>query len=220
MSTLPVKKRALSTLPVKKRPLPDSVPSFGGGAKRPTFAPSSPTVTSAQSKTLHDEIRSSTVALGTLEIYTDGSFYGAKQQAGVGIVIVEPVNPEKNILEIALPYSGPLPLSNQRSELWAIYTALQTVLRSHEKMPFPPCVIVTDSEYAIGCLTKWSPYWIKHGWKTKSGSDVKNKDIIQPILKILKDGLPITFRWVKGHDQNEYNQIADRLAKEGAERYS
>ena len=80
--------------------------------------------------------------------------------------------------------------------------------------------IVTDSQYAINCVTVWYINWRNNGWKTAAGKSVENKDIVENILcKIEERGFlesRTLFEWIKGHDNDPGNEAADRLAVGGA----
>jgi ribonuclease HI len=55
--------------------------------------------------------------------------------------------------------------------------------------------INTDSKFLIDSVTKWMPSWKKKGWKTASGSDVKNKEDFIRLEAVMKQK-PIDIRWV------------------------
>ncbi len=56
------------------------------------------------------------------------------------------------------------------------FTAMQVGLSSLNT----PCnvTIVTDSQYAIDCLSKWCYSWQRNNWISSKGAPVKNADII------------------------------------------
>lgn len=70
--------------------------------------------------------------------------------------------------------------------------------------------ILTDSNYCYKGITEWLPGWIKKGWKTASGTPVKNSQLWKQIdmLLVLTD---CTFEKVKGHSDNQYNNKADEV---------
>lgn len=80
--------------------------------------------------------------------------------------------------------------------------------------------IITDSKYAIDCVTVWYVNWRKNGWKNASGKAVENKDLIENILTKIEERkllqVQSEFEWVKGHAHHPGNVEADRLAVEGA----
>lgn len=93
-------------------------------------------------------------------------------------------------------------------------TAIADALESH-----PGChmVIVADSRYAIDCCSKWIHGWRRRGWKTSSGGDVKNRDLIERIHSAMA-GRQVVFEWVRGHSGHPGNETADKLARQAAER--
>jgi ribonuclease HI len=70
-----------------------------------------------------------------------------------------------------------------------------------------PCEIHSDSEFWINVVTKWAPSWEKNGWKKKSG-EIKNLDIVQEMLPLYRDS-KAKLVWVRGHNKNEGNELAD-----------
>lgn len=104
--------------------------------------------------------------------------------------------------------------TNQRAELTAILRALDLVPRNRD------VTIVTDSRYAIDCVTSWCINWQRNGWKTKTGKSVENKDLVENILNRIDErkGLKVQtkFEWIKGHANHPGNVEADELAVHGA----
>lgn len=101
--------------------------------------------------------------------------------------------------------------TNQIAELRAILEAV-TAHPGDE-----PLMIESDSQYAIKCATEWLPGWKRRGWKTASGSPVKNIELVRAIDSAIsgRSG-PVRFRWVRGHVGNEFNEMADALAGKAA----
>jgi ribonuclease HI len=97
--------------------------------------------------------------------------------------------------------------TNQIAELTA-------VLRAVEAHPGDePLLIESDSQYAIRCSSEWLEGWKRKGWRTASGSPVKNLELVQAIdAAITGRGGPVRFRWVRGHVGNPFNERADELA--------
>lgn len=108
--------------------------------------------------------------------------------------------------------------TNQRAELTAILRALEIVPRNRDAS------IITDSKYAIDCVTSWYINWRKNGWRTAAGKPVENKDLVESILTKIEErqklGARSDFEWIKGHSNNVGNEAADRLAVDGARKAS
>ena len=111
--------------------------------------------------------------------------------------------------------------SNNVGELMGILVAL-TIAK--EKDVEQTTVIYSDSMYCINSVTNWWKNWEKNDWNTSNGTPVKNKEIIQRIIKEISHFQDLTFKHVKGHkkepqetDTEEFflwngNNKADRLA--------
>ena len=67
------------------------------------------------------------------------------------------------------------------------------------------------------------PKWKKNGWKTTTG-DVKNRIDLEhlddALQKAAKFSMIVAFKHVRGHQGNDGNEAADRLAVAGARQFS
>jgi ribonuclease HI len=72
--------------------------------------------------------------------------------------------------------------------------------------------IVTDSQLMLNSMTKWLPGWKRKGWKTASGSPVKNQDLLTALEDEINRHAEVRWHWVKGHADSEINNRADALA--------
>jgi len=79
-------------------------------------------------------------------------------------------------------------------------------------------VIVTDSTYVRDACTKWIHAWRNNGWKTRSGTDVANAELIQRIDASCRAHGNVEWRWVRGHSGHHGNEQADALASAAAHR--
>jgi ribonuclease HI len=77
------------------------------------------------------------------------------------------------------------------------------------------CAIHTDSEFWINVITKWAPGWEKKGWK-KPGGPIKNLDIVQEAYELYQKS-NATLVWVRGHNNDEGNELADHWANQARE---
>lgn len=76
-------------------------------------------------------------------------------------------------------------------------------------------VIYTDSEFWINVITKWSLGWEANGWK-KKGGPIKNLDLVQKACELYRPS-KATLTWVRGHDGDEGNELADEWANNARE---
>ena len=140
-----------------------------------------------------------------VEIYTDGACSGNPGPGGWGAVLR--VNGKEKQL-----YGGEGETSNNRMELMAAIVALESLDRACGVTLF------TDSKYVLDGITKWIHGWKKKGWKTASKQPVKNVDLWQR-LEAATGAHDINWQWVKGHAGHEGNELADELARQGAEEH-
>lgn len=138
-----------------------------------------------------------------VEIYTDGGCRGNPGPGGWGAVL-RYEGKEKQI------YGGEALTTNNRMELMAAIQALSILKR--------PCKIIlwTDSEYLRRGITEWIANWQKANWKTAGKKPVKNVDLWQQLLIVMQPH-EIEWRWVKGHNGDPGNELADELANRGME---
>ena len=72
-------------------------------------------------------------------------------------------------------------------------------------------IIFTDSTYVKNGITEWIKKWENNGWKNANKKPVKNKDLWIKLNDLCKK-YKIDWKWIKGHSNNEYNDLADDLA--------
>jgi ribonuclease HI len=102
--------------------------------------------------------------------------------------------------------------TNTRMELTAAIEALRSLNRSCE------VILHTDSQYLRGGVTSWIHGWKRNGWRTADKKPVKNEDLWRA-LDAAAEPHTIQWRWVKGHANDELNERADQLARDGMAPY-
>lgn len=103
--------------------------------------------------------------------------------------------------------------TNNRMEIMAVLNGLEFVGTDQRVRVF------IDSKYAINGLTIWLERWARNNWIRKEGSrkcPLANADLWKKWYAIRGAYTKVEFEWVKGHDGNEWNDAADRLAKDAA----
>jgi len=133
------------------------------------------------------------------KIYTDGACSGNPGPGGWGAVIFDQDNKQKNIS------GSEKNTTNNRMELLAAIMSLKKIKTNSE------VVIFTDSTYVKNGITEWMKNWKKSGWKNSSKKPVKNKDLWEKLDKLCEAN-SVSWKWVKGHSTNEFNNLADELA--------
>lgn len=152
-----------------------------------------------------------------VEIYTDGacSDNGKSTARGGWAVVMRALrkktsNTRECVAEKVL-MGNKHATTNNEMELTAILEGLKA--QKPDSIHAHAYHVYTDSKYAINCIEDWSKNWKRNGWKTKDGLPVKNKELIQEILKYREVfGIRLTFHWVKGHASHPINNRVDELA--------
>lgn len=77
------------------------------------------------------------------------------------------------------------------------------------------CQIFSDSQFWINVITKWGISWEANGWK-KKGDTIKNLDIVQEVCGLYKTS-NAKLIWIRGHEGNVNNELADIWANKARE---
>ncbi len=133
-------------------------------------------------------------------IYTDGACSGNPGPGGWAAVLIS----GKNKKEIS---GGNKNTTNNIMEMTAILEGLKALKFGCD------VEIYSDSAYCVNAFNQgWIYNWMKKGWKTASGEEVKNKEIWQEIYNLAKKH-NVKFYKVKGHSDVELNNRCDELAR-------
>ena len=129
-------------------------------------------------------------------IYTDGACSGNPGPGAYAYIIVKDG-------EIIKQHSEGFPMTtNNRMELLAVIKALSNTLEGH-------IAVFSDSKYVIDSINKgWLSNWQRSNWE-----DRKNHDLWEEFLAV-STGRDITYSWVQGHANDEYNNTCDRMARD------
>ncbi len=132
-------------------------------------------------------------------VYTDGACEGNPGPGGYAAII------DRNGKRTEITGSE-RQTTNNRMELLAVITALRALEE-------PSSVrVVTDSQYVANGMKSWIHSWQRKGWKTASGTPVKNRDLWQE-LDALAGRHRVRWEWVRGHKGHPENERADALAR-------
>ena len=132
-------------------------------------------------------------------IYTDGACSGNPGPGGWAAVIFNESKKQNNI------FGAIKDTTNNRMELMAPIMALKKIKSNSE------VIIFTDSTYVKKGITEWIKKWEKNGWKNANKKPVKNIDLWKKLNDLCKKN-KVTWKWIKGHSDNKYNNLADQLA--------
>ena len=133
------------------------------------------------------------------KIYTDGACSGNPGKGGWAAIILD------NDLNQSSISGSESNTTNNRMELLAAIMALKKIKKKSD------ITIFTDSKYVKDGITDWIKKWKLNSWKSSNKKPVKNKDLwVKLDNSCLKH--KVTWRWVKAHADNKYNNLVDELA--------
>jgi ribonuclease HI len=142
-------------------------------------------------------------------VYTDGACSNnGKKDASAGIGIYFGENDPRNISE---KIDGKQ--TNNTAELTAlirVYTLLEKDILLGKKI-----VVVSDSEYAIRCVTSYGKKCEESGWK----KEIPNKELVKQAYELYKECTQVEFKHIMAHTQKTDihslgNEKADELANQ------
>ncbi len=139
-------------------------------------------------------------------IYTDGSAHPNPGPGGYGVAIVN----SSEQLVYARSKQTDQETTNNREEIKAILWAMINYGGAGE-VPAP--VVYSDSAYAVNTLTQWMFGWAKRGWIKSDKKTPENLDLIQAYYDWYRQGYRIDLRKIKGHAGEDWNELADQLAR-------
>ena len=134
-----------------------------------------------------------------LKIYTDGACSGNPGKGGWAAIILGDGLDKTSIS------GSENKTTNNRMELMAAIMALKKVKKKSE------IIIYTDSKYVKDGITDWIKKWKLNNWKNSNKKPVKNKDLWIKLDNSCQKH-KVSWRWVKAHAGNKYNNLVDQLA--------
>lgn len=134
-----------------------------------------------------------------VEIYTDGACSNNPGEGGWGVVLIY-----KGIEKKMSGYEENT--TNNIMELTAAIKGLEALTEPCEVM------LYSDSAYLInGFNLGWVEKWKRLGWKRTPKDELKNKEQWMRLYELGKLH-NVKFVKVKGHADNQYNNICDKMA--------
>lgn len=131
-----------------------------------------------------------------IKIYTDGSYKPSTRQGGYASIILNDNDEVVKVLQ-----QGYINTTNNRMELLGVLNGLEYFKTPKE------ITIFSDSSYVVNSISNgYVERWISDNDDSK-----KNMDLWSKILALTKFH-KVSFIWVKGHNDNEWNELADTYA--------
>ena len=146
-----------------------------------------------------------------IEIYTDGSCIGNPGPGGWGAVILRIDNNGTIIKDREFSGHEIADTTNIKMEMTAACVGLESLGRVTDESITLRC----DANLIPNAMNGWLANWKAKGWKKSGGKPPENRDLWERLEAAAK-GRNVTWQWVRGHDGNEFNERADRLAYAGS----
>lgn len=143
--------------------------------------------------------------MGRILLYTDGACRGNQFDNNIGAWAFKLLfeNKDGSLHNYTKEGSGTAKdTTNNKMELTAVIEGLKAIKdkQSH------PIVVYSDSDYVVSGATVWYKGWEQKGWKK-----VKNPDLWQELLKLVRECKDVIFEHVPGHSGVELNELVDKL---------
>ena len=139
-----------------------------------------------------------------ITLVTDGAYSSKHKMGGWACLVIE----GDHVIELS---GHEHDTTNNRMELTAVIEGFKNILREYDA-PMP-VVVISDSNYIIKAMNdRWVDKWELRMWRTASGENVKNRDLWEELVEIVRAFHQITWSHVKGHAGNHLNERADLLA--------
>lgn len=148
-----------------------------------------------------------------IEIYPDGSCIGNPGYGGWGAVILRKDACGEIVKTLECSGHATVITTNIRMELTAAAAALEGLGR----VTAEPITVLCDANLIPNAMNGWLAKWKGKGWKKSDGKAVENPDLWER-LEAAAEGRVVTWEWVRGHDGNAHNELADDLAYKAARR--
>ena len=140
-------------------------------------------------------------------LYTDGACSNNPGKGGWGVVL--------RYNDYQKEFSGYNPnTTNNQMELTAVIEGLKKLKE--------PCevAVFTDSAYVCNAFKEnWIDVWKQNGFKNANNKPISNFELWQELLSLCKTH-KVSFNKVKGHSDNELNNLCDKLATDEIKRHN
>ena len=134
-------------------------------------------------------------------IYTDGAAKGNPGRAGWGAIILS----GKMVFEMGGRVEH---ATNNQMELTGPIEVLKHLKKINTKNSVE---IFADSKYVILGITEWIFNWQKNNWRNAAKKPVLNRELWEELYELTQELKP-KWTYVKGHNEDKWNERADEIA--------
>ena len=137
-------------------------------------------------------------------IYCDGACLGNPGPGGFAALLMLNKSSDERVV------SGfELATTNNRMELKAAIAGLAALKKKCRVELF------SDSQYVVKGMNEWIHNWQRSQFKGANKKDIANVDLWKELVAVSQNHL-ISWKWVRGHAGNEFNERVDEIAREQA----
>lgn len=145
-----------------------------------------------------------------IEIFTDGSCIGNPGHGGWGAIILRK-DTSSAIIKVIERSGWEAMTTNNRMEMTAACAALESL----GSVTNEPIFLFCDATIIPNAMNEWLKKWKAGGWKKANKKPVENRDLWGRMERAA-EGRDVTWAWVRGHNGDQYNERADKLAYRAA----
>lgn len=129
---------------------------------------------------------------------------------------------KSDVVEEVTPLSyvdayGTIP-SSVSNNLGEVRAASEGMLYA-SRFPISELTLYTDSTYVVKGTSEHLPRWSRNGWVKADGNVISNKadwqDLHKNLTTLQNAGVNVNFKWVRGHNGDQGNELADKYATVG-----
>jgi ribonuclease HI len=134
-------------------------------------------------------------------VYCDGACRGNPGPGGYGVLVRMAGRADQALS------GGNAWTTNNQMELTAAAVGLKAALA----LGATEIRVQSDSEYLVKGMKQWLRSWERNGWKTSTGSPVKNQALWEELARLSRQAA-VSFAWIRGHVGHPENEQCDALA--------
>jgi len=149
--------------------------------------------------------------------YSDGSFKKDTSEASYATYVLESTEDNRataydDFTEKSYSYTEYSDSISDGTNNIGELTGIKVAAENFNEKQFQ--VIISDSLYSLKSFREWIYTWKHNGYTNYARKPIANKELIEETYTALsKDNKIILYKWTKGHANDSFNEMCDKLAK-------
>lgn len=143
-----------------------------------------------------------------IKIYTDGSCSGNPGPGASAFIVIQ----EDPIVYLHQGVMVSPRTTNNEAELTAVAMAIDHIMTKG----IQDCKIYSDSQYVVNGINAWMQKWAFSRWTASNGKPIQNMLAWQGVYESWNRAVPLlncSIYHVKGHSDNKWNALVDKIAR-------